>query len=58
MGDEQYYLIVEEELKDGKIDEALWAKASALGKGDDLEARLQYIKLRVEALHFHSLNIK
>ena len=50
MGDEQYYLIVEEELKDGKIDKALWAKASALGKADDLEARLQYIKSRVEAL--------
>ena len=50
MGDEQYYFIVEEELKGGKIDKALWAKVSALGKDDDLQTRLQYIKLRVEAL--------
>lgn len=50
MGDEQYYLIVEEELKDEKVDKALWAKASVLGKGDDLQARVQYIQLRVDAL--------
>ena len=29
---------------------ALWAKASVLGKGDDLQARVQYIQLRVDAL--------
>ena len=50
MGDEQYYLIVEQELKDDKIDKALWAKASALCQGDEQKTRYQYIQLRVEDL--------
>ena len=49
MGDEQYFLKVEQELKDEKIDKALWAKASALGS-DDQDIRKQYVLLRVEAL--------
>jgi hypothetical protein len=49
MGDEQYFLKVEQELKDEKIDKALWAKSSVLGS-DDQDIRKQYVLLRVEAL--------
>ena len=49
MGDEQYFLKVEQELKDEKIDKALWVKASVLGS-DDQDIRKQYIILRVEEL--------
>jgi len=58
MGDEQYYLIVEQELKDEKIDKALWAKASALAKGNDVETRLQYTQLRLEALEDEASRIQ
>ena len=57
MGDEQYYLIVEEELKDEKIDKALWAKASALGKGDEQVTRSRYIQMRVEILKEEAIQI-
>ena len=48
--DESLYLIATTELDDGPKNEALWAKAMALSKGDKEQARYKYIELRVEQL--------
>ena len=50
MADEEYYLQVENELKEGTKDEALWSKAKHLAKDDEKETEIQYTKLRVAQL--------
>ena len=48
MGDENLYLQVDKELKSGIKDDAIWAKARALSKGDDKESTHKYIELKVQ----------
>ena len=48
MGDENLYLQVDKELKAGIKDDAIWAKARALSKGDDKESTHEYIELKVQ----------
>ena len=50
MGDENLYLQVDRELESGIKDEALWAKARGLSKGDDKENTHKYIELKVQSL--------
>ena len=50
MGDEKLYLQVDRELESGIKDEALWAKARGLSKGDDKESTHKYIELKVQSL--------
>ena len=50
MADEEFYLQVENELKTGTKDEALWSKAKHLAKDDEKETEIQYTKLRVKQL--------
>ena len=50
MADEEFYLQVENELKEGTKDEALWSKAKHLAKDDEKETEIQYTKLRVTQL--------
>ena len=50
MADEEFYLQVENELKEGTKDEALWSKAKHLAKDDEKETEIQYTKLRVAQL--------
>ena len=50
MADEEFYLQVENELKAGTKDEALWSKAKHLAKDDEKETEIQYTKLRVDQL--------
>ena len=54
MADEEFYLQVENELKAGTKDEALWSKAKHLAKDDEKEAEIQYTKLRVTQLKVES----
>jgi len=50
MEDEEFYLQVENELKESFKDEALWSKAKYLAKDDEKETKIQYTKLRVTQL--------
>ncbi len=50
MNDDQLYLKVTEEVTNGKIDPALWAKAIAKALGDEDKGKYEYINLRVEQL--------
>lgn len=54
MADEEFYLQVENELKEGTKDEALWSKAKHLAKDDEKETEIQYTKLRVTQLKLES----
>ena len=58
MADEEFYLQVENELKAGTKDEALWSKAKHLAKYDEKEAEIQYTKLRVTQLKVESAKVK
>ncbi len=50
MSDEDLYLKVTEEVSNGKIDPALWAKAIAKSLGDEDKGKYEYINLRVAQL--------
>lgn len=50
MRDEDFFLQATNEVDEGKQHSALWAKAVALVEGDEVKAKYQYIKLRVEQL--------
>ena len=50
MADEEFYLQVENELKEGTKDEALWSKAKIVAEENKTEPQLEYTKLRVEQL--------
>jgi|TARA_B110000438_G_C15412619_1_gene478275 hypothetical protein len=54
MADEEFYLQVENELKESFKDEALWSKAKHLAKEDEKETEIQYTKLRVTQLKVES----
>jgi len=46
--DKQFYLIANEELEEGIIDTALWAKCLTLNKGDEKATKYDYLNMRVE----------
>ena len=50
MADEDFYLKVETEIKEGTKSEALWSKAKILALDKKTEPDLEYTKLRVEQL--------
>ncbi len=50
MNDDHIYLKVTEEVTNGKIEPALWAKAIAKALGDEDKGKYEYINLRVEQL--------
>ncbi len=50
MSDEDLYLKVTEEVSNGEIDPALWAKAIANSLGDEDKGKYEYINLRVAQL--------
>lgn len=50
MNDDHLYLKVTDEVTNGKIDPALWAKAIAKALGDEDKGKYEYINLRVEQL--------
>ena len=50
MSDEEYYLQVELEIKEGTKDIALWSKAKIIAEDNKTEPQLEYTKLRVEQL--------
>jgi hypothetical protein len=50
MSDEDLYLKVTDEVTNGKIDPALWAKAIAKALGDEDKGKYEYINLRVAQL--------
>ncbi len=50
MSNEDLYLRVTEEVGNGKIDPALWAKAIAKSLGDENKGKYEYINLRVAQL--------
>ncbi len=50
MGDEKLFLKASEELKEGKVDQALWTKALTLEKGDEEQAKYRYMMLRVDQM--------
>lgn len=54
MNDEVFYQQVAEELREQRINEALWTKATAKAMGDENKVRAVYIQLRVQQLtHEH-----
>jgi len=50
MSDEKYYVRVNEELTNDKVNKALWTKAMMLSDNDKTEAKAKYIPLRIEQL--------
>jgi hypothetical protein len=48
--EEKYYQEIADELESGRIDKALWTKATALSGGNENETKSVYIKLRVKKL--------
>jgi hypothetical protein len=50
MDDEKFYQTVAEELRDNRINDALWTKAIAKSQGDENKTKATYIQLRVEQL--------
>ncbi len=50
MNDDHLYFEVTEEVTNGKIDPALWAKAIAKALGDEEKGKYEYINLRVEQI--------
>ncbi len=50
MNDEEFYKTVAEELREKRINEALWTKATAKAMGDENKVRAVYIQLRVQQL--------
>lgn len=56
MDDEVLFLNATKDLENGKIDEALWAKALVLAEGDEIKAKYKYILLKVEKLKSNDPN--
>lgn len=50
MDDEHFYQTVADELREGRINDALWTKAIAKSMGDDNKTKAVYIQLRVDQL--------
>lgn len=50
MDDEKFYQIIADEIRDGRINDAVWTKAIAKSMGDDNKTKAVYIQLRVEQL--------
>lgn len=50
MNDEKYYKVVADELRENRINDALWTKAIAKSQGDENKTKATYIQLRVEQL--------
>lgn len=50
MDDEKYYQVVADEIREGRIKDALWTKAIAKSMGDENKTKAVYIQLRVEQL--------
>jgi len=50
MADEEFYLQVENELKESFKDEALWSKAKIVAGENRTEPQVEYTKLRVEQI--------
>ena len=50
MADEEFYLQVENELKAGTKDEALWSKAKVFAEEKNTSPQLEYTKMRLEQL--------
>jgi len=50
MNDEQYYRIINDEIKENRINEATWLKALVEAKRDTEKAKYIYVKLRVAQL--------
>jgi len=49
-GDEELYLAASEEVDGEARNAALWVKAMAIAEGNEVKAKYQYIKLRVEQI--------
>ncbi|MDA7916413.1 hypothetical protein N9B94_04185 [Verrucomicrobia bacterium] len=50
MDDEKYYDIVGQELRENRINDALWTKSIAKSMGDENKTKAVYIQLRVDQL--------
>lgn len=50
MSDEDLFLKASKEFDLGERNEAIWAKAVVLSRGDETEAKYRYIELKVESL--------
>jgi len=50
MDDEKFYQVVADELREGRINDALWTKAIAKSMGDEHKTKAVYIQLRVDQL--------
>tara|TARA_B100001013_G_C24607451_1_gene441668 strand:+ start:53 stop:331 length:279 start_codon:yes stop_codon:yes gene_type:complete len=50
MADEEYYLQVENEIKEGTKDVAIWSKAKVFAEENNTDPQHEYNKLRVEQL--------
>ena len=50
MADEEFYLQVENEIKEGTKDVSLWSKAKVFAEENNTEPQLEYTKLRVKQL--------
>ncbi len=50
MDDEKYYDIVAQEIRENRINDALWTKAIAKAMGDENKTKAVYIQLRVEQI--------
>tara|TARA_Y100000590_G_scaffold459803_1_gene617735 strand:- start:673 stop:1140 length:468 start_codon:yes stop_codon:yes gene_type:complete len=50
MADEEFYLQVENEIKEGTKDVSLWSKAKVFAEENNSEPQFEYTKLRVEQL--------
>ena len=50
MDDEKFYQTVADELRESRINDALWTKAIAKSMGDEHKTKAVYIQLRVDQL--------
>lgn len=50
MDDERHYQEVADELREGRVKEALWTKATAQSMGDEHKTKALYIRMRVDQL--------
>lgn len=58
LNDEKYYKIVSDEIKENRINEAVWLKAMVEAKRDVEKAKIIYIKLRVQQLRGENIGNK
>ena len=48
--DESFYLMVTDEINEGNVNQALWAKCDAINMGDEAKTKYEYINKRVTIL--------